>query len=49
MKAADSGLGVVVEGSEEVDYQNVINVLDIIQQLEIAKLGLATEPVAARP
>lgn len=49
MKAADSGLSVVVEGSEEVDYQNVINVLDIIQQLEIAKLGLATEAATARP
>ena len=49
MKAADSGLSVVVEGSEEVDYQNVINVLDIIQQLDIAKLGLATEATSAKP
>jgi biopolymer transport protein ExbD len=49
MKAADSGLRVVVEGSEEVDYQNVINVLDIIQQLDIAKLGLATEAATGRP
>jgi biopolymer transport protein ExbD len=49
MKAADSGLSVVVDGSEEVDYQNVINVLDIIQQLDIAKLGLATEAAAVKP
>lgn len=49
MKAADSGLSVVVEGSEEVDYQKVINVLDIIQQLDIAKLGLATEATSAKP
>lgn len=43
MKAADPELGVVVEGSEEVDYQNMINVLDVLQQLEITKVGLATE------
>ena len=49
MKAADAGLSVVVEGSEEVDYQNVINVLDIIQQLDITKLGLATEAAATGP
>jgi biopolymer transport protein ExbD len=49
LKAADSGLSVVVEASEEVDYQNVINVLDIIQQLDITKLGLATEAATGRP
>jgi biopolymer transport protein ExbD len=43
MKAADPELGVVVEGSEEVDYQNMINVLDVLQQLDITKVGLATE------
>ena len=43
MKRADPELGVVVEGSEEADYQNVVNVLDVLQQLEIEKVGLATE------
>jgi biopolymer transport protein ExbD len=43
LKAADPELGVVVEGSEEVDYQNMINVLDVLQQLDITKVGLATE------
>jgi len=43
MKAADPELGVVVEGAEEVDYQNMINVLDVLQQLDITKVGLATE------
>ncbi len=47
MKAADSELGVVVEGSEDADYQNMINVLDVLQQLDITKVGLATE--AAHP
>jgi biopolymer transport protein ExbD len=43
MKSADPELGVVVEGSEDVDYQNMINVLDVLQQLDITKIGLATE------
>jgi Biopolymer transport protein len=43
MKQSDPELGVVVEGSEEVDYQNVVNVLDVLQQLGIEKVGLATE------
>jgi biopolymer transport protein ExbD len=47
MKAAEPELGVVVEGSDEVDYQNMIDVLDVLQQLDITKVGLATE--AAHP
>jgi biopolymer transport protein ExbD len=47
MKAAQPDLGVVVEGSDDVDYQNMIDVLDVLQQLDITKVGLATE--AAHP
>ena len=47
MKAADPELAIVVEGADDVDYQNMINVLDILQQLDITKVGLATE--AASP
>ncbi|MEI2725830.1 MAG: biopolymer transporter ExbD [Verrucomicrobiota bacterium] len=47
LKAADSELGVVVEGSNDVDYQNMINVLDVLQQLDISKVGLATEAASA--
>jgi biopolymer transport protein ExbD len=43
LKQADPELAVVVRGASEVDYQNVISVLDVIQQLEITKVGLATE------
>ena len=42
MKASDPELGVVVEGSDEVDYQHMVNVLDTLQQLDITKVGLAT-------
>jgi biopolymer transport protein ExbD len=43
MKAGDQGLSVVVKGADDVDYQNMINVLDVLQQLDITKVGLATE------
>ena len=46
-KAAEPNPPVVVEGADEADYQNVINVLDLLQQMEITKVGLATE--VARP
>jgi len=43
LKAGDPALSVVVKGADEVDYQNMINVLDVLQQLDITKVGLATE------
>jgi len=43
LKTADPDVGVVVEGADDTDYQHMINVLDILQQLEITKVGLATE------
>ena len=43
LKAADPALGVVVKGSDEVDYQHMVSVLDVLQQLEITKVGLATD------
>ncbi|HAM70353.1 MAG TPA: biopolymer transporter ExbD [Verrucomicrobiales bacterium] len=42
MKAQDPEVSMVVKGGADVDYQNIINVLDAIQQAEIAKVGLAT-------
>ena len=43
LKAADPETSVVVKGAAEVDYQGVIKVLDILQQVDITKVGLATE------
>jgi biopolymer transport protein ExbD len=34
---------IVVKGADNVDYQGVIKVLDALQQLGIAKVGLATQ------
>jgi biopolymer transport protein ExbD len=43
LKQKDPELAVVVRGATNVDYQNVISVLDVLQQVEITKVGLATE------
>ena len=49
LKAEDPELSVVVKGADEVDYQNMISVLDVLQQLDITKVGLATENGTASP
>jgi biopolymer transport protein ExbD len=45
LKAADAENDpkVVVNGSDIVDYQHMIKVLDALQQLDIKKIGLATQ------
>ncbi len=43
LKASDPETPVVVKGASDVDYQRVISVLDILQQVDITKIGLATE------
>ena len=42
MKTAEDP-SVVVRGAANADYQKVITVLDVLQQLDITKVGLATE------
>ena len=41
------GLGLLGKGADEVDYQNMVYVLDVLRQLDITKVGLATEAAAA--
>ena len=43
LKSADPDLGVVVKGADETDYQIMVSVLDTLRQLDITKMGLATE------
>jgi biopolymer transport protein ExbD len=42
-KAADPALPVVIKGDGKVYYENVINVLDLLNRLEITQLGLVTQ------
>jgi biopolymer transport protein ExbD len=46
LRAADPDLSVVVRGDRKIQYQNVINVLDVLQQANVTKVGLATEPAS---
>jgi biopolymer transport protein ExbD len=43
LKADNPDLSVVVKGDDNVDYQHMVAVLDTIQQLDIAKMGLETQ------
>jgi len=43
LKADNPDLGVVVKGEDEVDYQIMVDVMDTLRQLDITKMGLATE------
>jgi biopolymer transport protein ExbD len=47
LKTDNPDLSVVAKGADDVDYQNMINVLDVLQQLDITKVGLATEAAAS--
>ncbi|MDE3067126.1 MAG: biopolymer transporter ExbD [Verrucomicrobiota bacterium] len=47
IQAEDPNLAVVVNGADQVDYQHMVNVLDVLQQLGIEKVGLATQEAAA--
>jgi biopolymer transport protein ExbD len=43
MKNDNPDLAVVVKGSDQVEYQYMVNVLDTLQTLNITKVGLATQ------
>jgi len=43
LKTADPELGVVVKGDDDTDYQVMVGVLDTLRQLDITKMGMATE------
>jgi biopolymer transport protein ExbD len=42
LKDTNPSLGVVVQSDAEADYQRMINVLDILRELDITKVGIAT-------
>ncbi len=44
LRTADPDLNVVVRGDAGIQYKQVINVLDVLQQANVTKVGLATEP-----
>ena len=42
LKNANPALAVVVQSDGEADYQRMINILDILRELDISKVGIAT-------
>jgi biopolymer transport protein ExbD len=49
LKAADPDPAVVVKSADNIAYQNIVNVLDVLRQLEITKVGVATQGVDGPP
>jgi len=43
LKSANPDLGVVVKGADDTDYQVMVSVLDTLRQLDISKMGMATD------
>ncbi|MCU1376718.1 MAG: exbD2 [Verrucomicrobiales bacterium] len=48
LRETDPDLSVVVRGDSGINYQRIINVLDILQQANVTKVGLATEPTSSK-
>jgi biopolymer transport protein ExbD len=46
LRLDEPDLNVVIRGSAKTKYQNVVAVMDALQQANVGKVNLATEPVA---
>jgi biopolymer transport protein ExbD len=44
MRLEEPDLNVVIRGSAKTKYQNIVNVMDVLQQANVGKVNLATEP-----
>ena len=44
MRLEEPDLNVVIRGSARTKYQNIVNVMDVLQQANVGKVNLATEP-----
>jgi biopolymer transport protein ExbD len=42
LKDSNPSLAVVVQSDGEADYQRMINILDILRELDVTKVGIAT-------
>ena len=44
LRLEDPDLNVVIRGSSKTKYQNIVAVMDVLQQANVGKVNLATEP-----
>jgi biopolymer transport protein ExbD len=42
-------ISLIIRGSAKTKYKNVVGVMDALQQANVAKVNLATEPLGAEP
>jgi biopolymer transport protein ExbD len=54
LRTKDPDLSVIVRGDSRIPYQYVVNVLEVLQQANVVKVALATEPsnpnaISSRP
>jgi biopolymer transport protein ExbD len=46
LRIDDPDLSVVIRGSAKTKYKHIVNVMDMLQQANVGKVNLATEPFA---
>jgi biopolymer transport protein ExbD len=46
MRVDDPDLSIVIRGSAKAKYRGIVNVMDMLQQANVGKVNLATEPFA---
>lgn len=44
LRTVNPDLSIIVRGDSELEYQHVVNVLEVLQQANVIKVSLATEP-----
>lgn len=47
LRTADPDLSVIVRGDARTKYERIVNVMDMLQQANVVKVELATEPLPA--
>ncbi|MGH7973312.1 MAG: ExbD/TolR family protein [Limisphaerales bacterium] len=45
MRLDNPDLNIVIRGSAKTKYKNIVNVMDMLQQANVGKVNLATEPL----
>lgn len=49
LRLVDQDLNVVIRGSAKTKYRNIVAVMDALQQANVLKVNLATDPIAEGP
>jgi biopolymer transport protein ExbD len=47
LRSKDPDLNVIVRGDSKIQYQHVVNVLEVLQNANVVKVSLATLPIGA--